>query len=239
MLLMGVRDDTRGLSPLFKMALQLIATLLAVFFGVRLEGIGVWAVPTTLLCLLLLTNAYNLVDGLDGLCAGCSGIGGGAFALLGLASGDPTITALGLSVLGGCLGFLPYNFRRPKLFLGDTGAQLIGFCLGLMTVRSINTGRTVTALCIVAYPLAEILATVLRRLRRGQSPLAADRGHFHHRLIDRGLSHGRATVLLLLPSLFLSMVGLLLPLATPASEAVLLLSIPGITLCWRMEGKRS
>ena len=166
---LGVWDDTKGLTPSIKLAWQIAAALFAVFGGIRLESFGLLSVPATLLWLLLLTNSYNLIDGIDGLCAGCGGMGGGTFALLGLMMGDMPITAVGLSLLGGCLGFLPHNLKRKKLFLGDTGAQLIGFCLGLLSVRAINKGGIYSALLTVSYPLTETVVTILRRLRQSKN----------------------------------------------------------------------
>jgi UDP-GlcNAc:undecaprenyl-phosphate GlcNAc-1-phosphate transferase len=235
---LGVRDDTKGLTPLHKLAWQITAALLAVFGGVRLEGIGLLSVPATLLWLLLLTNAYNLIDGLDGLCAGCGGMGGSTFALLGLLMGDGAVTAVGLSLLGGCLGFLPHNVRQQKLFLGDTGAQLIGFCMGLLSVRVINEGGVYSALLAVSYPLIETATTILRRIWQGKSPLIADRGHFHHRLTDRGLSHRKAVRILLLPSLFCTMVGLLLPVSPSAAGWVILLCFAAFLILLDTEGLR-
>ncbi len=235
---LGIRDDTKGLTPPIKLAWQTTAALLVVFYGVRLEGIGMLSVPATLLWLLLLTNAYNLIDGLDGLCAGCGGLGGGTFAILGLLIGDVTVTAVGLSLLGGCLGFLPHNLREKKLFLGDTGAQLIGFCLGLLSVRLINERLVFSALLAVVYPLTETVITVLRRLWQGKSPLTADRGHFHHRLIDRGLSHRQTFGILLVPSLFCAMAGLLLPVSPSAAGWVILLCFAAFVILLDTEGPR-
>ena len=235
---LGVWDDTKGLTPPFKLAWQMTATLLAILGGIRLEGIGILSIPATLLWLLLLTNAYNLIDGLDGLCAGCGGMGGGTFALLGLLSGDTAVTAVGLALFGGCLGFLPHNVKQKKLFLGDTGAQLIGFCLGILSVRMINEGFASSALLAVAYPLAETVTTILRRLWRRKSPLIADRGHFHHRLTDRGLSHRQAVTVLLLPALFGTIVGILLPVSPSAAGWVILLSFAAFLIVLDTEGLR-
>ncbi len=237
-LALGIRDDTRGLSPFLKISLQLTAALFAVFFGVRFEGMDNVAIPATLVWLLVMTNGYNLIDGLDGLCAGCGGMGGGAFALLGLLAGDKTVVAVSLALFGGCLGFLPHNLRQKKLFLGDTGAQLIGFCLGLLSLRVINGGGGISALCLVAYPLAETVTTVQRRLWHGQNPLKADRGHFHHRLTDRGLSHRQAAIVLLLLALFGTMGGILLPVSPSAAGWVIWLYFVAFLILLETEGIR-
>lgn len=236
-LILGIRDDTKGLSPSSKIALQLTAALLAVFFGRRLEGMGVFSVPVTLLWLLLMTNAFNLIDGLDGLCAGCGGGCAGWMAILGGMAGNQAVTAAALALLGGCLGFLPHNLRRKKLFLGDTGAQLIGFFLGVLSIPLLNGGGGVSLLCIAAYPLAETATSILRRVIKGQSPFKADRGHFHHRLTDRGIPPRKATALLLLPSLFSGSIGVLLPIAPNAAGAVLMLCLLFVPVCWWVEGE--
>jgi UDP-GlcNAc:undecaprenyl-phosphate GlcNAc-1-phosphate transferase len=213
----------------------MIAALLAVFGGVRFEGAGAASVPATLLWLILLPNAFNLIDGLDGLCAGCGGIVSFSLALLAAVIGCGEIALLAIILLGGCLGFLPHNLRYHKVFLGDTGAQFIGFTAGLLSVPLINNGGGASVLLILLYPLIETATTILRRLKNKKSPFRADRGHFHHRLTDRHISSGRAVGLLLLPTFLVGNLGVVLSISPWMGIPLAAISLAAIAVLWRCE----
>ncbi len=232
---LGIQDDTRGLPPLWKLAWQTAAALFAVFGGVRFHGIGVFSVPVTLLWLLLATNAFNLIDGLDALCGGCGAIAGGGFALLGLLTGGSSVTSVSLSLSGACLGFLPHNMRQKKLFLGDTGAQLIGFVIGVIAVPLVNSGEGLSVAAILLYPLSETATSILRRLRQRKSPFLADRGHFHHRLTDCGIPPRRTVWLLLLPSFFMGLLGVVHAVSPWMVIPTSAVSFVAVTVLWRCE----
>jgi UDP-GlcNAc:undecaprenyl-phosphate GlcNAc-1-phosphate transferase len=232
---LGLWDDIKGVPPLWKLALQTIAALLALGGGVCLTRLGVLSAPATLLWLILLPNAFNLIDGLDGLCAGCGGIVSFSLALLAAVMGCGEIALLAIILLGGCLGFLPHNLRYHKVFLGDTGAQFIGFTAGLLSVPLINNGGGASVLLILLYPLIETATTILRRLKNKKSPFRADRGHFHHRLTDRHISSGRAVGLLLLPTFLVGNLGVVLSISPWMGIPLAAISLAAIAVLWRCE----
>ena len=210
--LMGAADDARGLSPLWKLALQSLAALTAMRCGVRIEALslpsaalpflplGRLSGPVTLLWLVGCTNAVNLIDGLDGLAAGVSLISSLTLFEAALLAGEPNAALLLAALAGACLGFLPRNVHPAEIFMGDAGSQFLGFVLGCVSV--IGTLKLQTALTFsvpllaLSLPLADTACAFFRRLLRGQSPFRADRGHFHHRLLALGFSQRQAALLL-------------------------------------------
>jgi len=202
----GIIDDLFGLKPWQKLAGQLAGAALAYWSGVRVLDVAGfstqswWSLPVTILWLLTCTNAFNLVDGMDGLAAGV-----GLFATLtifiaALMHGN-TPLAMATFPLAGCLlGFLCYNFNPATIFLGDSGSLLIGFllgCYGVIWSQKSATLLGMTApLMAVSIPLIDVGLAVARRLIRRQPIFSADRGHIHHRLLDRGLTPRRAVLVL-------------------------------------------
>lgn len=204
MFAVGLIDDLLGLKPWQKLLGQLGAAGLAYWSGVRIAGVAGheatwWSVPVTLLWLLLCTNAFNLVDGLDGLAAGV-----GFFATLtiftaGIMQHDNPLVYATLPLAGCLLGFLCHNFNPATVFLGDCGSLLIGFLLGCYGVvwwhKSITLLGVTAPLIAFSIPLLDVALAILRRFLRRQPIFSADRGHIHHRLIDRGLTPRRAVLL--------------------------------------------
>ena len=200
----GIIDDLFGLKPWQKLIGQLAGACLAYFSGVRvLDVVGFstqdwWSLPVTVLWLLTCTNAFNLVDGMDGLAAGV-----GLFATLtifiaALLHGN-TALAMATFPLAGCLlGFLCYNFNPATIFLGDSGALLIGFLLGCYGViwsqKSASLLGMTAPMMAVSIPLIDVALAIARRMIRRQPIFSADRGHIHHRLLDRGLTPRRAVL---------------------------------------------
>lgn len=206
---LGVSDDVFSLSPRLKLFAMSVILLLPVCFGLAPKGLSVgtllFPLPSLLsgllaiLWTLLLTNAFNLMDGLDGLAA-TQGI---VVALFLAMAGIPLAALLG----GALFGFLPYNRKglslavrppRPlptRSFLGDTGALLTGYTLALL---SFGDGESVSLFLplLFALPLYEVVSSFFRRLKKGKSPFAADRGHLHHRLLATGYSPAAAVLLL-------------------------------------------
>ena len=194
----GLADDIYKLGPWQKMLYQALAAVVAVSFGVRIAE-GAAGVLLTLFWCVLLTNAFNLIDGLDGLCASS-----GAFALLALFAASGGHELLTVLLLSATLGFLPLNLRPARLFLGDAGAMLLGFSLAVISAsifRASPSPNTAAAILLIfAVPLFDTAFAATRRILKGKSPFSPDREHLHHRLVDAGLSHGRASLLLSLLS---------------------------------------
>ena len=230
----GVIDDVRGLSPLGKLAGQVLAAGLLVLAGVQLlyfyfPGQGVLslspdlAVPLTVLWIAGMVNAVNLIDGLDGLAAGMVAIGAGAFFLymaLGPTAGSDPSNAAVLSAIaaGAAIGFLPWNFYPAKIFMGDTGSGLLGLMLAVATISGVGrnpyppSGGDLAAvaipivlpLLVLAIPFLDVLLAIVRRMRKGLGVHHADKEHIHHRLMDIGHSQRQAVVLMYLWSALIS-----------------------------------
>ncbi|MEV4222875.1 MULTISPECIES: glycosyltransferase family 4 protein [unclassified Nonomuraea] len=226
----GFLDDWWGMDPFIKLAGQIAAAGVLVAFGLRLTYIPLpkdWGGSTsldytlstiiTILVVVVAINAVNFVDGLDGLAAGIVCIAGMAtwaysIFLAQSISGDriTTTAAIAAVLIGTCLGFLPHNFHPAKIFMGDTGAMLIGLVLAssIVTVtpvdpsviEGINRFGVLLPLLVPAgvlvLPLIDLITAVVRRTSHGMSPFAPDRGHLHHRLMDIGHSHRRSVLIM-------------------------------------------
>src|SRR6266571_6351490 len=205
----GVVDDFRGLPWWAKLAGQLSAAGIAVGFGVQVNRftfpvIGIqqlpdWVgVPATLLWIVAIMNMVNFLDGMDGLAAGICAIAGSTFAVIALSLGKPEAAILSAIVAGACFGFLRHNFYPARIFMGDSGALLLGFVLATIAVQGLlKTAATVALffpLLVLAVPIVDTTFVVARRLKHGESVFEADQAHLHHRFLRRGFSEPRAAV---------------------------------------------
>jgi len=204
--LTGLLDDVIGLAPWQKLAGQALAAAGAYASGVRISTlagyqVGDWlSLPLTLIWLMMCSNAFNLIDGLDGLASGM-----GLFATLttflaALLHGNETLALVTLPLAGALLGFLRYNFNPASVFLGDSGSLLIGFLLGsygvIWSQKSATLLGMTAPLMAVAIPLLDVCLSVARRWLLGQPIFTADRGHIHHRLLERGWTQRRVVLIL-------------------------------------------
>ena len=189
--LIGILDDFFNLPARFKLVGQIIAACLVFWSGLRIPG-PVWvSFPATVFWLVLAANAFNLIDGLDGLCAGLGFTAALALFFMGMMQGNRALEAATLPLAGALLAFLCYNFNRATVFLGDSGALLIGFLLGisglLWTKQAGNRVSMVAPLLVVAVPVVDLSLSIIRRLMARRPIFSPDRAHVHHRLLDRGL----------------------------------------------------
>ncbi len=209
---LGFLDDLKPKPAILKFGIQIIAATIPVLLGVRVVAITnpftdmMFRVPEwiayggSILWIVGVTNAVNLIDGLDGLAAGVSSIA--AVALLAILlmqyNVNATMMVLTAALAGACFGFLPFNFNPAKTFMGDVGATFLGFILGCISIQGpFKTYVSfIIPFLIIGLPLFDTAFAILRRLLKGQGIMTPDRGHMHHRLIDRGFSH-RATVIIL------------------------------------------
>ena len=207
---LGVLDDLRGSGAAKKLAVQFAVAALMWWAGFRVEKVstpfgapldlGPLGFPVTLLWIAGVTNALNLIDGLDGLAGGVALAAVGAMLVISVESSQ-FLMALFMASLGGALvGFLPYNFHPASVFLGDTGSLFLGFVLATTSLQTSQKASTAVALVVpivaLGLPIGDTLLSMLRRAIRGQRMFAGDRRHIHHRLMDLGLSQ-RSTVLAL------------------------------------------
>ena len=189
MLSVGLLDDIFCLGPRLKLLLQLATVASAVLLSDAVRG---WGSVVAVLWVVAMTNAHNFIDGMDGLLSGCCSIEaillGGTLALAGENGAAGAAVLLGVA----CLGFRPYNRHPARVFAGDCGSESLGFMLGFLSLPLLLNASFgfsgLSPIFLFAYPLADMVAAVLRRVLRGRSPLAADRGHLHHRLYAAHLS---------------------------------------------------
>lgn len=209
-LIFGVWDDRAGLSYRAKFTGQALAVLIVMILGgvhinslplVPEEWIRPWlSLPLTFLILVAMTNAINLADGLDGLAGGLSLISFAAFAYLAFQTEDAIVLLMVVSVLGGLLGFLRFNTYPARIFMGDAGSQFLGFYLGVTGVVLIDQAHgpysPILVLFVWGLPLLDTIAVMIQRRLEGRSLFIGDRNHLHHKLLNRGWSHGEAVVMI-------------------------------------------
>ena len=205
-LITGLIDDWRCLKPWQKLAGQVVASICAYAAGVRIPSVAghtvsPWlALMLTVAWLVLCSNAFNLIDGVDGLAAGIGLTATLTTCLAGMLNGDMAVVLV-TAPLAGCLaGFLRYNFHPASIFLGDSGSLLIGFLLGSFSIIWSQKSATMTGVAApvmtLALPLLEVGLSITRRFLRNEPIFGGDRGHIHHKLLDRGFTPRRVALLL-------------------------------------------
>lgn len=205
----GVLDDMFELSAKVKLIGQVAAAVAVVLGGVQLEFItvpiigqiefGFLSIPLTIIWILAITNAINLIDGLDGLAAGVSSIALITISGMALLMGDIYVMSISLIVLGSTLGFLVYNFHPAKIFMGDTGALFLGYIisvLALLGFKNVTIISLIIPVIILGVPISDTFFAIIRRFVNKQPLSAPDKSHLHHCLLKLGYSH-RQTVLII------------------------------------------
>ena len=201
---LGIFDDIYALPAKPKFLVQVIAALIAVMAGNRIDVLSnpnifspdpVWilgwlAYPVTVVWIVAVTNAVNLIDGLDGLACGVSTISAMTMLVIALTVVDELDVAVMMAALAGaCIGFLPYNFNPAKIFMGDTGSTFLGFIMATVSVNGMFKQYAIISFVVpflmLGLPIFDVCFAVVRRLSHGQSPMAPDRGHVHHRSEER------------------------------------------------------
>ena len=204
---LGLLDDKYTLPAKAKLLVQMLAAAVVVFYGdLRIDrltnpfgsslysywDLGLWAYPITIIWILAITNAVNFIDGLDGLACGVSGISSINLMIIALLVSNGQAAIWMAALTGACIGFLPHNFNPARIFMGDTGSNFLGFMLAVVSIQGLFKAYTVISflvpILLLGLPIFDICFAVIRRVAHGQSPMQADRGHFHHRLIDMGFS---------------------------------------------------
>ncbi|MHB8650765.1 MAG: glycosyltransferase family 4 protein [Gaiellaceae bacterium] len=205
----GAIDDFRGLRWFEKLGGQIVAAAIPTGFGVWVDRftfpfLGIHTlppevgVPLTIVWIVTIMNMVNFLDGLDGLAAGVSGIAGLTFAVIALSLAKPDAAILSAIVFGACVGFLRHNFYPARIFMGDSGALLLGFVLAAVSVQGLlKTAATVALffpLLVLAVPIVDTTFVVVRRLKHGEKVFEGDQAHLHHRFLRRGFSQPRAAL---------------------------------------------
>jgi UDP-GlcNAc:undecaprenyl-phosphate GlcNAc-1-phosphate transferase len=232
----GVVDDVRGLRARHKLLGQLAVAALAYGLGYRIDEIalpfgapiplGLLGLPFTVLWITGVINALNLIDGLDGLAGGVALAAVGSTLAIAALNGEPLMLLVTAALAGATLAFLVFNFSPASIFMGDTGSMFLGFVLAITAIETNQKSSTAVAILVpvvaLALPILDTLLSMARRAARGVPMFQADRGHVHHRLLDLGLSHRRAALVLYGFSALLGLGAVALSLVR-AREAVLLL----------------
>ena len=216
----GIIDDKYDIKPRYKLIFQTLASLALINFGVKISlitnpmlnsnqylNIGWLSVPLTIIWVIGITNALNLIDGLDGLAAGVALISSITIFIIAIMNARTDAAVLTAILSGAILGFLPYNFNPATIFMGDTGAQLLGFLLAAIsmegTIKSAAAFAIAVPILALGIPIYDTLFAVIRRKVNGRPIMQADRGHLHHRLMDMGLTQRQTVVIMYLISAIL------------------------------------
>lgn len=221
--ILGIFDDIYALPAKPKFLIQIISALVAVMMGNRvyfLSNINIFSsepywelgwlsIPFSVFWIVGITNAVNLIDGLDGLACGVSTISSTTLLVIALTVAEPEVAILMAALAGSCLGFLPYNLNPAKIFMGDTGSTFLGFILATVSIQGLFKFYTIISFAVpflmLGLPIFDTCFAILRRLAKGQSPMAPDRGHIHHRLIDMGFSQKQTVAVLYVVSAILGL----------------------------------
>ncbi len=217
-------DDVKSLKPIQKLIAQVVAAIIIYAFGIRIDEINEQMLPEILSFILTvgwivgITNAINLIDGLDGLSSGITLISCVSLLIIFATNNSPIISIILITALAGAIvGFLPYNANPAKTFIGDVGAQFLGFTLSVIAI--LGVAKTVTLVVLVApilvlaLPIFDTLFAIIRRIVKGKSLKAvfqADRGHLHHRLMEAGYTQKQSVFILYGASAMLGMFAIIL-----------------------------
>ncbi|NDL66707.1 undecaprenyl/decaprenyl-phosphate alpha-N-acetylglucosaminyl 1-phosphate transferase [Clostridiales bacterium F-3ap] len=212
----GLLDDIYDLSPRIRVFFQVLAALIVIFTGTAFDLVSVPFVPggivhlgnigkfITVIWIIGVTNAVNLIDGLDGLAAGVASIASLSLMVISILFGEPAVAGIGIlltaTLAGSCIGFLPHNFNPATIFMGDTGSTFLGFTLAVISIQGLLKTYTaitvVIAAVVLGLPIFDTFFAIARRVANKRPISQGDRGHLHHRLVDKGMSHRRAVLTL-------------------------------------------
>ena len=225
---LGMVDDVKNLPAWLKLIFQIVAAVVAVSGGSVIRylsapawlaenghlNLGIFSVPATVLWIVLITNAVNLIDGLDGLAAGVSAISSVCLLVVALGYSDMTVAVICSALAGSCIGFLPYNISPARIFMGDTGSTFIGFILAVASVQGLFKIYALISFAVpffmLGLPIFDVCFAVISRVSHGESPMKADRKHVHYRLLDMGLTKQQTVAVLYIVSGILGLVAVLL-----------------------------
>ena len=237
----GVIDDIKDLSPKMKLIFQLCAAVVLVLGDVKVDFITnpfskganlfylkAFSIPITIFWVVGITNTVNLIDGLDGLAAGVTMIASTSLFFVAMKFGYTNIMIISVIIAGACLGFLPYNFNPAKIFMGDTGALFLGFMLAAISIegvmKSVATIAVVVPIIILGLPIFDTTFAIFRRLLNGRPIMEADKGHLHHRLLQKGFSQKQTVLILYLISAAFGLTAVLISKVN-SSQAVIISGI--------------
>jgi UDP-GlcNAc:undecaprenyl-phosphate GlcNAc-1-phosphate transferase len=238
--LLGLCDDLYGVGPYGKLVVQSVAATTLFIGGLGIHRLDLVSsgqtlqsfigLPLTILWVLLITNAFNLIDGLDGLAAGSALFSTVVVFILSLVVPNPMVTCFALILAGAIIGFLRFNFHPASIFLGDSGSLFIGFMLSAMALAGSQKAPTMVAVAIpvvsLGLPILDVMLAVARRFLGGKPLLRGDSQHIHHKLLRRGLSQREAVLILYAVSAAFGFLSLIL--VHQGTAIALVLAVTGI-----------
>lgn len=244
--LMGAVDDIWSLKPKTKLAVEVLAAVLLYFSGFGLNDSASYfgghalshlvSFTLTVFWVLLITNAFNLIDGLDGLSAGSAAISGSVILVIALVQHNDLVAILSIVLLGSIIGFLPFNSHPASIFMGDSGSLFIGFVLSALALAG-NQGSEISPLVVISgtilafgLPLLDVSLAVGRRALRRQPLFRGDTDHIHHRLQARGFSHAETVHLLYVVSAVFGLAACAIVISSQLLVPVLVFVALGILL---------
>lgn len=240
----GLLDDVVDLNPWQKLLGQVIAASVAYAGGVRIDFVGnpfgggiqmlgVLSVPVTIFWMTGFANVVNLIDGLDGLAAGITAIAAVSLLVLAEETNQPLAAVLAAALVGACVGFLRYNFNPASIFMGDSGALFLGFCLACISLlgvmKSVAAITLVVPLLILGVPVFDTFSAIVRRRRGGRPFHEADKGHIHHRLLGRGFSQRQTVIIIYIWSIALAVGGYAMRWVAPVFKILTFAVLAGLS----------
>ena len=241
---LGIFDDVLALGAKLKFVVQIVAAAIPVCIGNLQIGLftnlnplsdtpfvhlGILAVPVTIIWIVGITNAVNLIDGLDGLAVGVSSIAAITMLAVALLTGNMPIAITMAALAGACIGFMPYNLHPAKIFMGDTGSTFLGYMLATVSIMGLFKFYAVISFAvpflILGLPIFDTANAIIRRVAAGRSPMSPDRGHVHHKLIDMGFNQKQAVAILYAISATLGLTAVVLTSSGEVKAIVLLLAV--------------
>ena len=241
---LGIFDDVLALGAKLKFVVQIVAAAIPVCIGNLQIGLftnlnplsdtpfvhlGILAVPATIIWIVGITNAVNLIDGLDGLAVGVSSIAAITMLAVALLTGNMPIAITMAALAGACIGFMQYNLNPAKIFMGDTGSTFLGYMLATVSIMGLFKFYAVISFAvpflILGLPIFDTANAIIRRVAAGRSPMSPDRGHVHHKLIDMGFNQKQAVAILYAISATLGLTAVVLTSSGEVKAIVLLLAV--------------
>lgn len=240
--LSGLLDDIRPMKARTKLLFQIAAAIILVCFGVtikfvtnpfdRLTGIsdiGWLTIPATIFWIVGITNAFNLIDGLDGLAAGVASISSITLFIVCMLNGRVTTALLTAALAGSTMGFIPYNFNPARIFMGDTGSQFLGFILAAISIQGAIKSAAAIVITVpilaLGLPIYDTLTSIIRRYLNKKPVMQADKGHLHHKLLDMGLSQRQTVLVMYVISIVLGLSAIFATELSPVQSFIVLFAV--------------
>ena len=249
-IVLGMLDDVYQLPATIKFIAQLLIAVFVIWHGVNVNILtnpfypavgpemiilGKWGYLVTIIWIVGVTNAVNLIDGLDGLAVGTSTIACITLFIIALFTGELNLAVVLVAVIGACLGFLPYNANPAKIFMGDTGSTFLGFIMATISVQGLFKSYAVITVAvpilILGLPIFDTSFAILRRIIKHKPVFAPDRGHLHHRLLDHGYTQKQAVYILYVISGTLSLLAIIMMFVGSAQAMIFLGAMLLILIC--------